>query len=196
MINKICEGFILPNTVFKTRVRINNENDIDNPFSWKDISGIEYFANKRCILFAIPGAFTPTCSSSHLPGYHQLYNDFKKLGIDEIYCLSVNDAFVMRKWGLDQGLEEDKEIGSLGFKTIKLIPDGTGEFTRTVGMNCHWTSERGFGERSWRYSAYVDNCVVKKLFIEDPFVQNSVEDPFKVSDAETMMDYLVNVLNK
>ena len=184
----ISENDILPNITFKTRVRVDNQTE--NPFVWKDITINDYFKGKKCILFALPGAFTPTCSSSHLPGYKKMYQEFIDLGIDEIYCLSVNDAFVMRRWGIDQGLEEDKQPGSLGFKTIKLIPDGTAEFTRSIGMNCFWGSERGFGERSWRYSAFIDDCIVKKLFVEEPFIQNSKEDPFNVSDADTMMQYL------
>ena len=190
MEQKLCENSVLPDVTFKTRVRFDDI--MDNPFEWKDITVSDYFSNKKCVLFALPGAFTPTCSSSHLPGYEELYDDFIKMGVDEVYCLSVNDAFVMRKWGLDQGLEEDKEVGSLGFKKVKLIPDGTASFTRALGMTCHWSTERGFGERSWRYSAFIDNCVVKKVFIEQPFIQNSEEDPFEVSDARTMMQYLSN----
>ena len=181
----------LPNVIFKTRIRIDNNSE--NPFDWKDMTTQDYFAGKKCILFALPGAFTPTCSTSHLPGYEKLYDKFKKLGIDEIYCLSVNDAFVMRKWGLDMGLEEDKTPGSLGFKKVKLIPDGACKFTRGMGMSCTWDSERGFGERSWRYSCFIDNCEIKKYFIEEPLVQNSKEDPYKVSDANTMYEYILNL---
>ena len=155
----------------------------------------DYFKGKKCILFSLPGAFTPTCSSSHLPGYEKYYDEFKKLGIDDIYCLSVNDAFVMRKWGIDQGLEEDKTPGSLGFKKVKLIPDGACHFTRGVGMSCTWESERGFGERSWRYSTLVIDGIVKKVFIEKPFVQNSEADPFEVSNAETMLELFKNELS-
>lgn len=187
------EGMKLPNVTFKTRVRI--ESSDENPFEWKDMTTNDYFKGKRCILFSLPGAFTPTCSSSHLPGYEKHYDEFKKLGIDEIYCLSVNDAFVMRKWGLDQGLEEDIVPGSLGFKQVKLIPDGACYFTRGVGMSCTWKSERGFGERSWRYSTLVIDGIVKKVFIEQPFFQNSEADPFEVSDAETMLELLRNELS-
>jgi peroxiredoxin len=186
----IKEGSKLPNVTFKTRVRVDK--NLENPFEWKDMTTSDYFKDKKCILFALPGAFTPTCSSQHLPGYKKMYQKFIDLGIDEVYCLSVNDAFVMRRWGIDQGLEEDKTPGSLGFKTIKLISDGTAEFTQKMGMSCFWSSERGFGERSWRYSAYIDNCIIKKLFVEQPFIQNSEPDPFEVSDAETMMNYLKN----
>ena len=183
----------LPNVTFKTRVRTND--DSENPFTWKDMTTNDYFLGKKCVLFALPGAFTPTCSASHLPGYEKMYDKFIKLGIDEVYCLSVNDAFVMRKWGLDMGLEEDKTPGSLGFKKVKLIPDGACQFTRGMGMSCTWGSERGFGERSWRYSCYVDNCVIKKMFVEQPMVQNSEADPFEVSNAETLFSFLQNELN-
>ena len=184
----ISENFKLPSVVFKTRTRV--ESSEENPFEWKDLTTDDYFKDKKCILFSLPGAFTPTCSSSHLPEYENLYDEFKKLGIDEVYCLSVNDAFVMRKWGLDQGLEEDLTPGSLGFKKVKLIPDGACKFTRGVGMSCTWESERGFGERSWRYSALVMDGIVKKVFIEQPMVQDSGPDPFEVSDAKTMLDYV------
>ncbi len=184
----ITEGMKLPDVVFKTRTRINT--DDDNPFQWKDLTTDDYFAGKKCVLFSLPGAFTPVCSASHLPQYEKLYDEFKNLGIDEVYCLSVNDAFVMRKWGLDQGLEEDKTPGSLGFTKVKLIPDGACLFTRGVDMSCTWTSERGFGERSWRYSAIIEDCIVKKVFIEEPFIQNSEADPYEVSNAETIFNYV------
>jgi peroxiredoxin len=184
------EGMKLPEVLFKTRVRVESDNK--NPFEWKDLYTSDYFKGKKCVLFALPGAFTPTCSSSHLPGYEESYEIFKKLGVDEVYCLSVNDAFVMRKWGIDQGLEEDMTPGSLGFKNVKLIPDGACQFTRGMGMSCTWGSERGFGERSWRYSCYVVDGVVKKMFVEKPMMQNSEADPFEVSDANTMLEYLKN----
>jgi peroxiredoxin len=175
--------------VFKTRVR--TDADIDNPFDWLDRTSRDYFAGKRTVVFALPGAFTPTCSASHLPGYNDVYQQMKDLGIDEIYCLSVNDAFVMRQWGLHQGLEEDKTPGSLGFTTVKLIPDGAALFTRGMGMSTLWDTERGFGERSWRYSMVVNDMVIEKLFLEDgKITQNSGPDPFEVSDASTMMNYL------
>ena len=145
----------------------------------------DYFKGKRVVLFALPGAFTPTCSTSHLPGYESAYADMLTLGIDDVYCLSVNDAFVMRQWGLHQGLPEDMTPGSLGFQNVKLIPDGAAAFTRGMGMSIVWNSERGFGERSWRYSMVVNDGVIEQIFIEQPMVQNSGPDPFEVSDAET-----------
>jgi peroxiredoxin len=104
--------------------------------------------------------------------------------------LSVNDAFVMRQWGLHQGLTEDKTVGGLGFTKVKLIPDGAAAFTRGMGMSTLWDVERGFGERSWRYSMVVNDGVIEKLFVEQPLLQNSGPDPFEVSDADTMLAYL------
>mmetsp|Transcript_9367 Transcript_9367/g.12127 ORF Transcript_9367/g.12127 Transcript_9367/m.12127 type:complete len:233 (+) Transcript_9367:35-733(+) len=185
----IEEGAEVPNVTFKTRVRI--ESDDENPFDWKDVTSEDYFKGKRTVVFALPGAFTPTCSSTHLPGYEAAYEEIKALGVDEIYCLSVNDAFVMRQWGLHQGLTEDKTLGANGFEKVKLIPDGAALFTRGMGMSCTWTSERGFGERSWRYSVVIDDMKIEKLFIEGGEVtQNSGPDPFEVSDAGTMLEYL------
>jgi peroxiredoxin len=183
------EGDKVPSVIFKTRTRVEVESD--NPFQWKDLTTDDYFKGKRVVLFALPGAFTPTCSSTHLPEYEHAYEDILKLGIDEVYCLSVNDAFVMRQWGLHQGLKEDKSVQSLGFTRVKLIPDGAAAFTRGMGMSCLWDTERGFGERSWRYSMVVNDGVIEKLFVEGGQVtQNSEPDPFQVSDAKTMLTYL------
>jgi thioredoxin-dependent peroxiredoxin len=145
----------------------------------------DYFGNKRVVVFSLPGAFTPTCSSTHLPGYENHYKEILAQGVDEIYCLSVNDAFVMRQWGLHQGLKEDKTVGGLGFEKVKLIPDGSALFTRGMGMSTLWTESRGFGERSWRYSMVVNNRTIEKLFVEQPKMQQSGPDPFEVSDADT-----------
>ncbi|GMH70656.1 hypothetical protein TrST_g9109 [Triparma strigata] len=184
----ITEGSKIPSITWKTRTRIDSTDE--NPFDWKDLSTSDLFGGKRVAIFSLPGAFTPTCSSTHLPGYEAAYEEMKGLGIDEVYCLSVNDAFVMRQWGLSQGLEEDKTVGSLGFKKVKLLPDGAALFTRGMGMSATWTSNRGFGERSWRYSAVIDDCKVEKMFIEPGFIQDSDPDPFEVSDAGTLLNYL------
>jgi len=182
-------GGTVPSVTFKTRVRI--ESDDENPFDWKDVTSEDYFKGKRVVLFSLPGAFTPTCSTSHLPGYEAKYEEFKACGIDEIYCLSVNDAFVMRAWGLKQGLTEDKTPGSNGFTKVKLIPDGACLFTRGMGMSCVWETNRGFGERSWRYAAVIDDMKVEKIFIEGGgLTQDSGPDPFEVTDAETILAYL------
>mmetsp|Transcript_4309 Transcript_4309/g.8694 ORF Transcript_4309/g.8694 Transcript_4309/m.8694 type:complete len:232 (-) Transcript_4309:136-831(-) len=184
----ITEGSPVPNITWKTRTRIDSNDE--NPFDWKDLTSDDLFKGKRIVLFSLPGAFTPTCSSTHLPGYEKEYDAMKSLGVDDVYCLSVNDAFVMRQWGLAQGCEEDKTVGSLGFKKVKLLPDGAALFTRGMGMSCTWTANRGFGERSWRYSAVIDDGKVERLFIEPNRVQDSDPDPFEVSDAGTMMEYL------
>jgi len=185
------EGDRIPAVTFQTRVLQEDET-----FDWKERTTDEYFKGKRVVLFSLPGAFTPVCSEFMLPGYDDAYEDMLNLGIDEVYCLSVNDAFVMRQWGLSQDLEEDETPGSLGFKRVKLIPDGVAEFTRGMGMSCVWSSERGFGERSWRYSAVIDDGVIEKLFMEDgKITQNSGPDPFEVTDATTMINYLKSVEN-
>jgi peroxiredoxin (alkyl hydroperoxide reductase subunit C) len=146
----VSEGGRVPDVVFKTRVRTALPGGEGNPFDWKDTRTADWFAGKRVVLFSLPGAFTPTCSSTHLPGYEAQYEQMKGMGVDDVYCLSVNDAFVMRNWGLAQGLEEDVSVGSLGFQKVKLLPDGACQFTRGMGMSCTWEKERGFGERSWR----------------------------------------------
>jgi peroxiredoxin len=167
----------IPEVTFKTRVRDESVGG-PNPFRWQHVSSSELFKGKRAVLIALPGAFTPTCSGAHLPRYEELYDEFKKLGVDEIYCLSVNDAFVMYQWGKH-----------LGVKNIKLIPDGSGEFTRLMGMLVH-KDNLGFGLRSWRYSAFVDDGEIKKIFVEPGFADNCETDPFEVSDADTMLAYL------
>ncbi len=160
------------------------------------MTSTDLFKDKRVVLFALPGAFTPTCSTTHLPGYNEAYESIKACGIDEVYCLSVNDAFVMRKWGLDLGLKEEvtEKTGPLNpgnFQKVKLLPDGSCAFTRGMGMSCTWSQERGFGERSWRYSAVINNMKVEKIFVEGgKVVQDSGPDPFEVSDALTMVKYL------
>jgi len=169
----------VPTVVFKTRVR-NDKLPGPNPFEWKDLSTKEIFAGKKVVLFALPGAFTPTCSSTHLPGYEQRFDEFKALGIDNVVCLSVNDAFVMYQWGK-----------SLNVAKTFLLPDGSGEFTRKMGMLVN-KDNLGFGMRSWRYSMLVDDGTIRKVFSEPGFTDNAQTDPFEVSDADTMLKYLKN----
>jgi thioredoxin-dependent peroxiredoxin len=167
----------IPDTVFKTRVR-NDALDGPNPFDWKDLSTAEIFKDRNVVVFSLPGAFTPTCSTSHLPRYEELYDEYKAQGVDEIVCLSVNDAFVMHQWGESQGI-----------KNIFQLPDGNGEFTRKMGMLVD-KSNLGFGMRSWRYSMYVEDGEIKQMFSEKGYEDNCQTDPFEVSDADTMLDYL------
>lgn len=166
----------VPQVVFKTR--IYDESIKPNPYRWQDKTTDEIFKGKKIVLFALPGAFTPTCSSTHLPGYEKKYDDLKDMGVDEIICLSVNDAFVMFKWAQDLGIEK-----------VTMLPDGNGEFTKMMGMLVK-KENLGFGERSWRYSIFVDNGEINKMFIEDGKSDNSEDDPFKVSGADTMLEYL------
>lgn len=158
------EGQSVPQVIFPTR----------QGEQWVNISSDELFKDKTVIVFSLPGAFTPTCSSSHLPRYNELHPVFKDHGVDDIICMSVNDTFVMNAWKSDQ--EADN---------ITFVPDGNGEFTDGMGMLVD-KHELGFGQRSWRYSMLVRNGVVEKMFIEP----NEPGDPFKVSDADTMLKYL------
>ncbi len=167
----------VPNVVFKTRVR-NEALGGPNPFEWKDVSSDDIFKGKNVVVFSLPGAFIPTCSTSHLPRYEELYGELVNRGVDSVVCVSVNDAFVMYQWGQAQGAEN-----------VFLVPDGNGEFTRKMGMLVD-KSNLGFGMRSWRYSMYVADGEIEKLFAEDDFQDNCPTDPFEVSDADTMLAYL------
>lgn len=167
----------VPDVVFKTRVRDESVGG-ENPFRWQDRTTEELFGGKRVVVFALPGAFTPTCSSTHLPGYEKHYDEIKALGVDEVYCLSVNDAFVMFQWGKHQGVQK-----------VVLLPDGNGDFTRKMGMLVE-KSNLGFGMRSWRYSMVVDNEQIEKMFVEPGLSDDCPTDPFEVSDADTMLAYL------
>lgn len=167
----------VPDVNFMTRVR-NDALDGPNPFEWKQVSTSDLFAGKTVVLFALPGAFTPTCSSTHLPGYEANYDDLKAEGVDDVICLSVNDAFVMYQWGLAQGV-----------KNVSLLPDGNGDFSSGMGMLVD-KSNVGFGKRSWRYSMLVKDGEVVKIFSEADQRDNADSDPFEVSDANTMLAYI------
>lgn len=171
-------GATLPNVTFQTRVRDDSIGG-DNPFRWQQMTTADYFAGKRVVLFALPGAFTPTCSTFQLPGFENGFADFKAQGVDEIYCLSVNDAFVMNQWAKAQGL-----------KNVKVIPDGAGEFTRRVGMLVR-KDNLGFGLRSWRYAAVINDGKVEAWFEEPGLCDNHGEDPYGVSSPETVLNWLV-----
>ncbi|MFM7576213.1 MAG: peroxiredoxin, partial [Microcystaceae cyanobacterium] len=158
------EGQKVPSVTF--HLRRNNE--------WVDVTTDELFAGKTVVVFSLPGAFTPTCSSAHVPGYHNLASVFKANGVDDILCVSVNDTFVMNEWAKDQKADN-----------LTFIADGNGEFTAGMGMLVD-KSDLGFGKRSWRYSMLVKDGTVVKMFIE-PEVPG---DPFEVSDAETMLKYI------
>jgi peroxiredoxin len=164
----------VPNVTFKTRVRDESIGG-DNPFRWEDKTTADIFAGKSVVIVALPGAFTPTCSSTHLPGYEAKYEELKAKGIDEVYCVSVNDAFSMYQWSKQLGVEK-----------VKMLPDGNGDFTRGMGMLVK-KENLGFGDRSWRYSMHVVDGVVKSQFAETGLMDNCPEDPFEVSDVDTML---------
>ena len=164
----------VPNVTFKTRRETNEAPG----YEWYDLTAMEMFAGKRVVLFAVPGAFTPTCSSTHLPGYEMEYNKLKELGMDEVYCLSVNDTFVMNSW-----------MSAQEVKNVKPVPDGSGEFTRRLGFLVD-KSNVGYGMRSWRYSMIINDGVVEVMFVEPGLNDNYTGDPFEVSDVYTMLEYL------
>lgn len=154
----------VPQVTFRTR----------NNHEWEDISTDDIFKNKTVVVFSLPGAFTPTCSSTHVPRYNKLTPTFKKHGVDEVVCISVNDAFVMNEWRAEQKASN-----------VTFMPDGNGDFSRGMGMLVP-KNDLGFGDRSWRYSMLVRDGVIEKMFIE-PDVPG---DPFEVSDADTMLSYI------
>lgn len=170
-------GRRIPDVTFKTRVR-DDQIEGSNPFRWQDMTTADYFAGKRVIVFSLPGAFTPTCSTYQLPDFEKLAPEFEAQGIDEIYCISVNDAFVMNAWGKSQDLSN-----------VKLIPDGSAEFTRKMGMLVA-QDNLGFGMRSWRYAAIVNDCVVEEWFEEEGYSDNCAEDPYGVSDPNNILSHL------
>ncbi|MBU6250514.1 MAG: peroxiredoxin [Cyanobacteria bacterium REEB417] len=167
----------VPRVVFKTRVRDESVPG-PNPYRWQDLSSDALFAGRRVVVFSLPGAFTPTCSSNHLPRYEELDAEFRAQGVDQIICVSVNDAFVMFQWG--------RHVGA---KNVFLLPDGNGEFTRKMGMLVD-KSNLGFGLRSWRYSMLVNDGLIEKIFVEPGFEDHCPVDPFEVSDADTMLAFL------
>ena len=167
----------VPDVTFRTRVR-NPALEGPNPFEWKDLTSAEIFSGRNVVVFAVPGAFTPACSETHLPGFEAAYDDLKAQGIDAVYCLSVNDAFVMFQWANAQGIEK-----------VAMLPDGNGEFSKAMGMLVERTSA-GMGQRSWRYSMHVEDGQIRKVFSEDGFRNNPPGVPVEVSDAQTMLDYL------
>ena len=162
------EGYQVPQVEFVFRE--------DGQFITRTSSDL--FDNKRVVIFSLPGAFTPTCSAYQLPGFEEKYEEFTALGIDAIYCVSVNDGFVMNAWGK-----------ALGVEKVKLIPDGNAYFTRSMGMLVN-KSNLGFGDRSWRYAAVVDNGVIEKLFVEAGQRDNADSDPYEATTPENVLEYV------
>ena len=164
----------IPSIVFKTRVRDESIGG-DNPYKWQDVSTWDLFAGKKVLLFSLPGAFTPTCSTYQLPNFEKLAPDFYAKGFDEIYCVSVNDAFVMNKWAKENNLEY-----------VCVIPDGSGEFTRKMEMGVQ-KDNLGFGERSWRYACVVENGAITDWFIEEGKEDNCEDDPYLYTNPEYIL---------
>jgi len=170
-------GIEVPNVFFKTRVRDESIGG-DNPYRWEVVTTEELFAGKKIVLFSLPGAFTPTCSTYQLPRYEELYDEFKKYNVDEVYVLSVNDSFVMNKW-----------LQHLNIKKVKPIPDGSGTFTRMMGMLVD-KDNLGFGYRSWRYAAVIEDMTVTAWMEEPGRTDNYDLDPYMVSNPENVLEFL------
>jgi len=168
---------VVPSVVFKTRIRDESIGG-SNPYRWQDVTTFELFAGKRVVLFSLPGAFTPTCSTYQLPGFEEKFSEFKALGIKDIYCISVNDAFVMNKWAKDQKI-----------KKVKVIPDGNSEFTSAMRMETG-KFNLGFGYRSWRYACVVNNGKIEKWFVEPGKTWNCETDPYGETSPENILNWL------
>ena len=169
----------VPNVTFKTRVRdesIDSDKPIRlrNPYRWQDVTTDDLFAGKKVILFSLPGAFTPTCSTYQLPDFEKMHDEFYAQGIDALYCMGVNDTFVMNAWAKSLELEH-----------VKVIPDGNGEFTRQMGMLVNM-SGAGFGYRSWRYAVVVEDKKITYWFVEPGKQDNLPDDPYGVSSPENI----------
>ena len=164
----------VPNVSFQMRV----QTDESPGFAWETKTSTDLFKNKKVIVIGLPGAFTPTCSSTHLPGFDSMYDKILGHGFDDVYCVSVNDSFTMNAW-----------FKQLNIVNVKPIPDGNGDFTRTLGMLVK-KENLGFGMRSWRYSAIVNNGMIEHIFVEPGLSDNCETDPFEVSDVFTMMQHL------
>lgn len=171
-------GITVPSVTFHTRVR-DESIDGENPYRWQDVTTDDLFGGKRVVIFSLPGAFTPTCSTYQLPDFERLYPEFQAKGIDEIYCISVNDSFVMNKWA--------QQVVPGGLKHVKVIPDGSGTFTKNMGMLVD-KDNLGFGKRSWRYAAVVNDGVVTHIFPEPGMMDNHPEDPYTVSSPQHVLE--------
>lgn len=172
------EGRRIPSIIFKTRVRDESIGG-PNPFRWQDVSSDALFGRGRVVVFSLPGAFTPTCSNKQCPSFDLAYPEIRQLGVDEVYCISVNDAFVMYNWGK-----------ALNLKHIKLVPDGSGNFTRRMGMLIN-KDRLGMGYRGWRYSMVVDNGIIETWFEEPGINDEGIDDdPYTVTNPDVLIDYL------
>ena len=177
----MIEGFKPPRVTFQTRIR-DESIEGNNPYRWQQITSDELFANKRVVLFSLPGAFTPTCTDYQLPGFEENYDRICNAGCDDVYCISVNDAFVMNAWAKVMDIQN-----------VKVIPDGSGNFTRFMGMLVG-KNHLGFGLRSWRYMCVLNNGVVEKWW-QEPGINNDGldDDPYEQTTPENCCEYLEHV---
>lgn len=188
-------GDVIPHDIIFKMLNLKSTND----YFWTDVTTKALFENKRVVLFACPAAFNKSCTESHVPEYQQSYDEIISNNIDDVYCVSVNDALVMRQWFKTMNFpEEPLESQEIGlphiFSKVKTLPDGTGHFTKMMGMCCTWDLNHGFGDRSWRYSAVINNLKIEQLFMEGNGVLTpNVNIPIIVSDAHTMVKYLRSV---
>ena len=171
------DNMLIANVIFRMRVRDDTITE-GNPFRWENVTTADLVAGKRVIIFSLPGAFTPTCSIHQLPDFERMYDEFKAEGIDEIFCLSVNDAFVMNAWAKASGL-----------KNVKVIPDGSALFTTFQHMDVR-KDNFGFGVRSWRYAMIVDDMRVEKAFVEPGYGDNVDDDPYGETTPQNILAWL------
>ncbi len=168
---------------FKTRERDDSISG-SNPFKWVTKTTDELFKGKRIVLFSLPGAFTPTCSTFQVPGFERAYEQIRSLKVDDVYCVSVNDAFVMNAWAKSQSIEK-----------IKMIPDGSGKFTESMGMLVD-KDNLGFGKRSWRYAVVIVDGIIEKEFVESGKMDNCPDDPYSVTNPDIILGYLESVIDR
>jgi peroxiredoxin len=173
---------VVPSAEFHVReYDIEADETNSNPYKWVMKNSFDYFAGKRVVLFSLPGAFTPTCSTMQLPGFEEKYDEFKALGIDEIYCISVNDSFVMNAWAKSQNL-----------KNVKVIPDGSSDFTSRMNMAVE-KDNLGFGVRSWRYAMVANNGKIEQMFVEPGKRDNAKDDPYGETSPDNILAWLKTV---
>ena len=171
------EGNYIPAMKFPIRVRDETVGG-DNPYRWDKFDLVKQFKGKSVVVFSLPGAFTPTCSTYQVPGFEENADKIKSYGIEDIYCISVNDTFVMNAWAKSQNLQN-----------VKVIPDGTGEFTDSMGMLVD-KANLGFGLRSWRYAMIISNGQIQKIFVEPGISNNCEEDPYGETSPEKIIEWL------
>ena len=176
----MIKGFKIPNVIFKVR---EGDTSLSKEFcaiggKWVNKTTDDYFKNKRVIIFSLPGAFTPTCSNQQLPGFDSMFEQFDEKGIEEIYCLSVNDTFVMNSWFEAQDVQR-----------VYPLPDGNGEFTQAMGASVE-KGNVGFGIRSWRYAMVINDGVIEQMFTEEGQDDNINSDPYEISTPENVLENL------